>query len=357
MLKNSPYLYLLFLLTLTVFLLTSIIGCQPSPKVHKDSFLAFGTIINVTLVDVSDEKAQEIFRETREYLGFRHRTWHAWKPGSLMRINSLLPYKTTFSMSPSNFDIMIRSKQLAIESQHLFNPAAGKLVELWGFHSDEPARNIPDNEKIEQIVKDNPTMEDIEINGFRLTSNNASVKIDYGAIAKGFALDEITSLYRDKGIRHALIDTGGDLKVMGQHGKRPWSIAIRNPRYRTDHKQSLAAITLKDGEAIFTSGDYERFSQGKLEKKRIHHIIDPRTGYPAQETQAVTVIDTDGARADAAATALFIAGPEKWVEIARSMKISNVLLVDKNGDIHISASMRKRLNFLQQRDVKNEVAL
>jgi len=95
---------------------------------------------------------------------------------------------------------------------------------------------------------------------------------------------------------------------------------------------------------IFTSGDYERFFE--YEGKRYHHIIDPRDGYPARGTRSVTVLHERGSTADAAATALFVAGPSRWQEIARRMGIDRVMLVDDRGQIHISLAMAQRVQFL-----------
>jgi thiamine biosynthesis lipoprotein len=92
---------------------------------------------------------------------------------------------------------------------------------------------------------------------------------------------------------------------------------------------------------VFTSGNYERYFT--WQGKRFHHIIDPRTGYPAEGTRSVTVIDSDATRADAAATALFIAGPDGWFKIARQMGIEQVLLFDDQDRIHMTPAMAARV--------------
>jgi len=94
---------------------------------------------------------------------------------------------------------------------------------------------------------------------------------------------------------------------------------------------------------VFTSGDYERYYMYK--GKRYHHIIDPRTGYPAEGSQSVTVITKDSGLADAAATALFVAGPDHWYELAKKLGLKQVLLVDSEGKIHVSPQMLERTHF------------
>lgn len=347
-----PNLYIKRFLFLLLVVLT-LSSCQKQQTKHHDTFLVFGTIVNVTLLNVDDKVAAESFRHIREDLNIMHRVWHVWEPGSLMRINSLLPYTEEFSASPSVLELVHVAKKLAIQSKHLFNPAIGKLIALWGFHSHKQPKITPSNKEILNLVKKNPTLENISINGVRMKSNNAAVKIDLGGVAKGFAIDRLLNYLKQRGINNALIDTGGDLKVIGQHYDRAWKVAIRDPRADPKNKNAIiASLSLRDNEAAFTSGDYERYFKNKNNNDRhLHHIIDPRTGYPAVGTQSVTVLHNNAATADAAATALFIAGPTQWTEIAKSMGIKDVLLIDSKGDLHISSSMKKRLKLEQKRKI------
>ena len=358
-------LLIIFILTVTVS------ACQQQPREHHDSFLVFGTVINITLLGVDDKTAEESFRYIREDLKVMHRVWHVWEPGSLMRMNLLLAHTEEFSAAPSVLELVIVAKDLAIKSQHLFNPAIGKLIALWGFHSNKQPQIQPSDQAIKKLLKQNPTLLNIKIKGVRMSNNNAAVKIDLGGIAKGFAIDRLLTYLKQRGIHNALINTGGDLKVIGKHGNRPWEIAIRDPRFEARNKSTqnngvvaspgiVASLKLYDNEAAFTSGDYERYFNNKKNNnkdKHFHHIIDPRTGYPATGTQSVTVLHQNAATADAAATALFIAGPEQWVEIAKSMGIKYVLLIDENGKLHISSAMQKRIELKQAREVVEAVNL
>lgn len=350
---------------LTLFTLIIFVGlssaCQKKLGEHHDSFLVFGTIVNVTLLNVDDKTAKESFRYIREDLKIMHQVWHPWEPGSLTRVNKLLEHTVEFSASPSVLELVLVAKDLAIKSQHLFNPAIGKLIALWGFHSHKHPEISPSDKAIKKLVKQNPTLENIKINGIRMSNNNAAVKIDLGGVAKGFAIDRLLRYLKKQGIHNALIDTGGDLKVIGKHDNRPWKIAIRDPRKKSKNEQGIvASLDLNDNEAAFTSGDYERYFKNKGNKNQdehLHHIIDPRTGYPAKGTQSVTVLHQDAATADAAATALFIAGPKKWLEIAKSMNIKYVLLIDEDGKIHISSAMFKRIKLEQAREIVEHVNL
>ena len=182
-------------------------------------------------------------------------------------------------------------------------------------------------------------MDDLELNGQQLHSNNPTVQLNFGAFAKGYAIDLSFDYLESIGINNAVINAGGDLSVRGRHGDRPWKIGIRHPR--EDHV--IAWLEARDGESIFTSGDYERYFD--YQGKRYHHILDPRTGYPAEGSSSVTVIHHNAGIADAAATALFVAGPKQWQEIAESMGIEYVMLVNTSGSIYMTAKMAKRIHF------------
>ena len=344
--------HLFILLIAAVFAITA---CQKKTTEYQDSFLIFGTIVNIKLLGIDEKLAQDSFRSIREDLKVMHRAWHVWEPGPLMRFNQLLETTSEFSAAPSVLALFHSAKALSLKSQNLFNPAIGKLIALWGFHSHNQPEVAPSKKEILALVKQQPSMQDITVTGVRAISKNAAVKLDFGGVAKGFAIDRLLKELKQKGIHNALIDTGGDLKVIGQHGNRAWKIAIRDPR---EKEKLVASIELKDNEAAFTSGDYERYLRNqKNNDQHLHHIIDPRTGYPATGTQSVTVLHTNAATADAAATALFIAGPTQWIEIAKSMEIKHVLLIDSKGDIHISSAMKKRIKLEQNRKIIEQAEL
>lgn len=182
-------------------------------------------------------------------------------------------------------------------------------------------------------------------------SSNKAVRLDLGGYAKGYALDRAAEILRRQGIRNALVNIGGNVLALGQHGERPWRIGIQHPR----KPGALATLELHDGEALGTSGDYQRYFE--LDGKRYCHLIDPRNGHPAQGVQAATVL-TRGARAgvlsDALSKPLFIAGVGAWRAAAAQMGTTDAMLVDGQGGIHLTAALQKRLEFADK-DLRVEV--
>lgn len=319
-------------------------SCGRTPPIYHDTIFTFGTLIEVTLADVDAKQAQQAMRLMRQDLEVMNRVWHAWKPGSLARVNQLLETTSEFTAPPSVLELLIPARELSLKSQGLFNPAIGRLIALWGFHSDEMPSDEPPAEKIRELLQQHPSMQDIEIHGVRMRSSNPAVQIDLGGIAKGYALEKLMQTLQQLGINNAVINAGGDLKVIGTKNGHPWSIGIRDPR----HAGAVAGIEVTNGEAVFTSGDYERHA---TKNPKVHHIIDPRTGYPATGSQSVTVLHTDATTADAAATALFIAGPKQWRSIAKAMGVTHVMLIDSEGIVHLTPAMQQRIQMQQQRTI------
>jgi len=155
-----------------------------------------------------------------------------------------------------------------------------------------------------------------------------------GGIAKGYAVDRACEVLLESGIRQALVDIGGDIRAVGTGS---WTIAIQHPR---QEDKWLGVIKLEN-KAIATSGDYRRYFF--LGDMRVHHIIDPRTGRPADECMSVTIIADNCTAADALSTAVFVAGPEKGKWLLDFLGIKGVI-VSSDGQLITSSSWDLPLN-------------
>ena len=323
-----------------LLMLAGLFGCSPVAT-HKHQFIAFGTVITITIQHGDSDIIQTAFERLESDFLRMHEIWHPWRSKVINRTNQLLQSGYWFSAPTSVLPLLIRAKQIAIDSEHFFNPMLGKLIALWGFHRDNPDDAfVVDLKAIAAIQRDMPSMEDIEMDGIRLRGLHPHLQFDSGGIAKGYALDQAMQTLKTMGIEHALIDAGGDLAAIG--GPQPgWTIGIQHPRATDKPSQLLARFQTIGDEGVFTSGDYRRFYfQGG---KRRHHIIDPRTGFPVAHTIAATVIHSDRVLADAAATALIAAGERHWRSIARQLGVNHILILTTNGKLIMSQAMKRRL--------------
>ena len=321
------------------FLFWMLTACSPPAVVQQQAYV-FGTLVEISVVDDLGSRATPAISAVLTRFDALHRQLHAWQPSELSQLNVALSQGQTAEVSPE-LAIMLRDAQtVSAQSNNLFNPAIGGLIALWGFHTDVVQSRIPEADAIRRRVDAAPRMANLLIEPNSVSSTNPSVQLDLGGYAKGYALDEAVRILKAHGIQHALVNIGGNVIAMGQHGDRPWRVGIQHPR----QPGTLATIDLNDGEAIGTSGDYQRYFEAN--GKRYSHLIDPRTGYPATGMQSVTVLVSGaqaGTRSDALSKPLFIDGTTHLVEHAAQLGITNYLAVDATGKIVHSPAMQARL--------------
>jgi thiamine biosynthesis lipoprotein len=330
----------------TLVFFTLLTGCGKEPLYQEQSYV-FGTLVEVSIYGEDEARAKQLARRVFTEFDRLHHTLHAWKPGALTAINSVLaksPARTT--ITPELAAIIRHATAVAEQSDELFNPAIGKLVGLWGFHSDEFLPVTPDAGAITRIVSARPAMRDVVIVGNEIYSKNPEVQLDFGGYAKGYALDNAATYLRSQGVKNALINIGGNIMALGKHGRRAWRVGIQHPR----KPAAIATLELEDGEAIGTSGDYQRYFM--REGRRYCHIIDPRTGLPAQGVQAATVVIPAGSHAgalsDAASKPLFIEGVKGWNKAAENLGVHQAMLIDERGEVYVTRALDKRLEFLEE---------
>ena len=326
-------------LTLLLIFLINACGAQQA-QLYQQQFLLFGTLVDISIWSADQQQAQHAIAEITADMEKMHNEWHAWHDSPLTRLNKALASGQPATVPPSIIPLIQKSMALSNASDGLFNPAVGKLISLWGFQQDDaPIATPPESSEINAITALQPKMQDMTLVRDKLQSSNPNVQLDFGAIAKGYAVDLAIEKLRALGIHNAIVNAGGNLRVIGKHGDRPWRIGIRNPR----GPGVLASVEARGDESMLTSGDYERFFEYK--GKRYHHIIDPRTGYPASGFASVTVIYHDAATADAASTALFVAGPQHWRDVAKKMGVQHIMLVDDKGHVTMTPAMAERVRF------------
>lgn len=333
--------------TLLLCLLLPLAGCRQEPGVFEYELAAFGTEIHVLLVAEGQAAADQAALELNTLFQQQHRQWHAWEPGMLVEINHAIAESRPMSVSPPVQALLEQATALEVASGGLFNPAIGKLLALWGFHSSTlPAGPPPDPGQIHVLLEEAPSMTQLQFRAGALYSSNPAVQIDLGAFFKGVAVEQGLALLQQAGVEHALISAGGDVGVIGQRGTRPWRVAIRHPDGRGG--RLLAALDLNAGEFLFTSGNYLRYRES--DGVRHGHILDPRSGYPARQVRSVTVLGRQGGPIDAAATALAVADREEWPAIAAAMQVQEVLRVNEEGYVELTPGMAARLDWLQEPD-------
>lgn len=312
-------------------------------SLQEQEAYVFGTRVEVLVVGNDPALARQAIASVLREFDRLHRAYHAWQESELTALNLAIFAGRPQQVSDELANLIRESQELAKQGQYLFDPGIGQLVKLWGFHSDEFKAVLPPDIDLKRLIAAQPSINDLHLNGNTVTSRNKNIALDFGGYLKGVALDRAAHILRQQGIHNALINIGGNVMALGSKEGRPWRVGIQHPR----QSGPLATVELADGEAIGTSGDYQRFFE--LDGKRYPHLLDPRSGYPANHTQAVTILIPSGPKAgtlsDAGSKPIFIAGPEAWRQVARQQQLQFVLRIDQNGQIEVTDKFAGRLKF------------
>lgn len=256
-----------------------------------------------------------------------------------VKFNPVNPQSPVYAFNKNNkpiFDpeiiaLVKRALEISRESEGAFDITVAPLSELWGFYTQ--SSSIPPDKEIKACLR-NVGYRHLLFKDGKLNKDNPAVRIDFGGIAKGYALAQAARVLKDNGINSALIDLGGDVYVLGKNGARPWKIGIKNPRAQG----ILGYIEAKD-QAVASSGDYERFfiKQGK----RYHHIFNPATGYPTEGVAEVTLIHQDPVLAQAWAKIPFVMGAQKGMQALDRIKQMQAVILTSEGKILYSENKLK----------------
>lgn len=252
--------------------------------------------------------------------------------GEIARLNA----EKKITASADTLALLTRAKEISAATDGLFSTTIAPLMEAWGFTSGD--YRVPDEAELSALLA-RVDDEEIAISDSTVTIP-ADAKVDLGGIAKGFTSARVMEIFRENGVENGILSLGGNVQARGTKPDGSlWRVGLQDP---ADERALFATLELAD-KAVITSGAYERnFEQNGI---TYHHIIDPRTGYPAESgLSSVTIVSDDGTLADGLSTALFIMGKEAAVEFWRSRRddFDMVLLAD-DGAVTVSAGIADAL--------------
>ena len=322
-------------------------ACGPSEPWRQESYV-FGTRVELAIAGVPDARAREAGARVLQEFDRLHRRYHTWQPSELSALNEAIAAGRRHEVTAEFAGYIREAQAVAAAGDHLFDPGIGRLIALWGFHTDDIQARLPDSAAVKALLAQHPSIADLRVDGNHVSSRNNSVAIDFGGYLKGVALDRAAASLKQDGIANALINIGGNVLALGTRDARPdgaaWRIGIQHPRPQGVGGAPLATLELKDGEAIGTSGDYHRYFE--VAGRRYCHLLDPRSGVPAEATQAVTVLVAPGPgagmRSDALSKPIFIAGRE-WRAMAKKLGVAAVLKVGADGTVSATPEMQARV--------------
>ncbi len=306
-------------------------GWATPPRVEQRRL--FGSPVELLLPDdASAAAAQALWRG----LQTMDREWNAWKPGEVSTLNRALREERSAPVSPALAAMIAAARHCERASGGCFNAGIGGLVGAWGFHADVLGPGpAPPAAAVRAWVDAAPSLAQLQVEHGRAFSRHPRLQLDFGGIGKGVALD--WAMHRLERSGGGLLNLGGNLAACGDAGGRPWRVGIRDPL----QGGLLATLITQGREAVVTSGHGERARSAGGEQ--VSHVLDPRTGRSAPGLASVTVVHRSATLADAAATALLVAGPGRWRGVARRMGARAVLAVMADGTQVATPAMAARL--------------
>ncbi len=325
----------------------------------------FGTVCSINLYEAgSAELYGKLFARLREL----NDIFNNYSDSSEISLVNREAAASPVAVSQDFYVVLKTALDFARLTGGAFDPTVGPLVKLWGFGKSP---RVPSQEEIEAaqklvgwqcvVLQESAQTEDAPGQPKGFTDQNPAagpyvrftkkgVRLDLGAIAKGYAADCLVDILRERGVKRASLSLGGNVYV---YGKKPggalWSVAIRDPS-----KPGQNAFMLKTRDAtVVTSGAYERFFE--QDGRRYGHILDPATGFPAQSgLESVTIVSHNSMVADALSTSLFVLGMEKIPEIKKSALAGNFecVLVDASGKAYASKGLKGALSALNGQKIE-----
>lgn len=296
-----------------------------------------GTTITVSICDPqADELLTHCFELLRSY---EHRFSANDASSELMEINhqaGIAPVQ----VHPDLFELIaLGTLHSQAKNSHL-NIAIGPLVQTWRIGFSDARRPAP--EEIEQaLLKIDPQQIQLDQENYTVFLKRPGMKIDLGALAKGYSADLIATYLRGKGIKDALIDLGGNILTVGQHPvkQQSWRIGIQNPVEKRG--QHLLVLSVKD-KSVVTSGIYERHLE--VDDQSFHHIFDSATGYPVEtDLASITVISDRSVDGEIWTTRLFGDSPTSILNTVESLPGIETLLVSQSGKIAYTSGLQSYL--------------
>lgn len=294
-------------------------GCAPDSAEHTESAYIMNTLVRITLPEDTPAAAyQAAFAEMARLEGL----FSAQRPDS--EIAKLNQARALSPLDPDTLDLLSVSLDYIRLTGGAFNPCMGALTELWGISGETP--QVPGADEIDQaLALCDPQA--LSLDGQGAAFQAAGVKLDLGAIAKGYAADRAARVLREQGITRGVISMGGNVVVLGEkQTDTPWRVGIRDPLGSADE---IVGYLQASDLSVVTSGGYERYFE--QDGVRYHHILDPATGYPADAGLiSVTVVTADGTLADMLSTAVFVLGARQAETLIGQLdEPVQLILIDK----------------------------
>jgi thiamine biosynthesis lipoprotein len=298
-------------------------------KTVKRTQILLGTVVDIQVRDTDEQAAEEAinlaFTEVKR-IDNLFSTYSKESPVWMINHSA----DSLIIVDDEIYKLLVLCDSITKLSDGGFDVSLDNLIMAWGFYTNNP--RMPSALAVDSALM-NSGWEKVRLLGNNGVIRSHNAGLNFGAIAKGYAVDKAIDVLKNSGIKSVLVNAGGEIKSLGTD----WIVGVQHPR---EPNAIIKKIKL-DEMSVATSGDYENY----FEKNgvRYHHILDPKTGYPSKGLQSVTIIHEENAFADGLATAVFVMGKEKGLELIESLNQTEAMIIDDQGKIFYSSGFEKFL--------------
>lgn len=309
---------------------------------HSLDVFAMDTVMNLTTYGGSDQLLKDAEAAIRELENLYSVTYET---SEIYAVNK----NGSGTLSDKTSELMSFALDICRKTEGALDISIYPAVREWGFTTGE--YKVPDEAVLRDILKN------VDYSRIQMSDDGTSVqlaenmKIDLGSVAKGYTGDLVTEMFREAGVKSALINLGGNVQTLGKKTNgNDWKIAVQDP-YGGEY---LGIVEVSD-KAVITSGGYERYFEDE-EGNLYWHIIDPATGRPADSgLVSVTIVGEKGVYCDALSTSLFIMGRDKAVDFWREYQDFDMILVDEDGTVTVTEGISDSFELADERAYELEV--
>lgn len=304
-------------------------NCGDELKTIKRTQILLGTVVEIQVRDADEKTAEnaisKAFAEVKR-IDDLFTTYNEESP--VWKLNNST--NSIIYVDPEIYSLVVLCDSVTKLSKGSFDVSLDNLTKVWGYYTDDP--QLPTKAEIDSASLLSG-WKNINLAGDNKIIKKEKIGLNFGAIAKGYAVDKAIDVLKNFGIKDALVNAGGEISVIGND----WIVGIQHPR---EIKSIIKKIKL-DGYTVATSGDYEQYFEE--DGIRYHHILDPETGFPSTGLQSVTIINKSNAFADALATAVFVMGKENGLKLIESLNDTEAMVIDDKGELFYSSGFEKFL--------------
>jgi thiamine biosynthesis lipoprotein len=298
-------------------------------KTIKHTKILLGTVVEIQIRENDEKKAEDAitkaFAEVKR-IDDLFTTYN--EASSVCKINNSAD--TIIDIESEVFNLIVLCDSITKLSNGSFDVSLDNLTKAWDFYTDDP--QLPTKAELDSALL-NSGWQKITLLGDNKIIKKGNVGLNFGAIAKGYAVDKAIDVLKKLGIKEALVNAGGEICVIG----KDWIVGIQHPR----EINSLIKKIKLDRFTVATSGDYEQYFEAS--GKRYHHILNPKTGSPSNGLQSVTIINKSNTFADALATGVFVMGKENGLKLIENLDDTEAMIIDSEGKIFYSSGFERFL--------------